>query len=1145
MKKNTCLLILLLSFSGTLLGQETQEVKVPDFNSQIAPLLTKYCVACHNADDAEGGLNLESFQAMMKGGKGGAVLLPGRAELSRLVRVIEGKASPKMPPEGNEAPTENELQLLGDWINAGARGPDGMAVEPTLVTPKIELLGKARDPINAVAVSPNGRLLAVAQYGRVEIKNVEDGQRVSLLEGLTGVVNGVAFSDDGSLLIAGAGETGLAGEVVLYQTDDWSILQKVKGHRDSVYAVKVSPDNNVLASVGYDKRLILWNAKDGKIRHSIAGHNGAVYDLAFHPSGKMVATASADRTVKLWDVQLGTRLDTLKQSQQELYCVAIAPDGRTLAAAGVDNRIRTWQLSADFTEGTNPLLTSVYAHELAIVDISYSKDGARLLSAGEDNLVKLWDARLMANIAAFSSQADWVSSLAAIGNRGFVAGRLDGRLDIYETGSDQAGSVFDKQMLVDYMPEIRYPNVTPRDQIPAIKEIEPNNLVSEAQIVDLPVKFQGVLYSPTAANQTVTIEDDLFGFRSNKGEQWIFEVNAARNKSLLDSKIEILDAKGQPVPRVLLRAIRDSRIEFRSVSSAARGFRFANYEETSLDEYLYVNGEVLKHFRQRRGPDSDSLFYPETGARHGYFDTTPRSHPLGQVAYVVKPYPVGTALPDNGLPAFTVNYENDDASSRKLGDDSSLHFAAPADGTYFLRLSDVRDHHGESFHYEVIARRPEPSFGVSLAGANPTINRAGGKAFTITANRLDGFNGPITLEITNMPAGFTVTTPLTIQAGHLQARGVVHAHANAVMPEGNMWGQIQATAMVAGQELVMTGGMLGELKLSAPSKVVAHMTPVTKEERPSTEFWDRGQREFSPLTPKDWLTDGATVLKVQEDKSLLAEGPNPENETYTVKYDLPQGMLHALRLDVLGDSSLPAGAPGRNPENGNFVINEIEFYLVDPANPADKRRLEFSGAFADFTQDGFKPEWLVDGKEETAWAISEKGEGDVYKVPRNGDDGSHFAELELSAPMDVASPRFLLAVIKQSRNIKQHNLGRFRLSISHLELRRPPIEVPLVAEIDIIPGEETQVRLSVERRGFNGRIAFEVFNLPHGVIVNDIGLNGVLVVEGQTERTIFLAAEDWVPTQSRLFYAQANVEGNQCTLPMRLNVIRPHEDTKK
>ena len=103
----------------------------------------------------------------------------------------------------------------------------------------------------------------------------------------------------------------------------------------------------------------------------------------------------------------------------------------------------------------------------------------------------------------------------------------------------------------------------------------------------------------------------------------------------------------------------------------------------------------------------------------------------------------------------------------------------------------------------------------------------------------------------------------------------------------------------------------------------------------------------------------------------------------------------------------------------------------------------------------------------------------------------------------------------------------------------------MVAEIDIVPGQETQVRLSVQRRGFDGRIAFEVFNLPHGVIVNDIGLNGVLIVEGQTERNVFLAAEDWIPLQSRLFYAQANVEGNQCTLPMRLNVVRPPANVEK
>ena len=66
-----------------------------------------------------------------------------------------------------------------------------------------------------------------------------------------------------------------------------------------------------------------------------------------------------------------------------------------------------------------------------------------------------------------------------------------------------------------------------------------------------------------------------------------------------------------------------------------------------------------------------------------------------------------------------------------------------------------------------------------------------------------------------------------------------------------------------------------------------------------------------------------------------------------------------------------------------------------------------------------------------------------------------------------------------------------------------------------------------QRNGFDDRIAFDVANLPHGVIVDDIGLSGVLIPEKQTERTIFLRAEPWVPEQTRPFFATAQVEGNQ------------------
>jgi hypothetical protein len=128
-----------------------------------------------------------------------------------------------------------------------------------------------------------------------------------------------------------------------------------------------------------------------------------------------------------------------------------------------------------------------------------------------------------------------------------------------------------------------------------------------------------------------------------------------------------------------------------------------------------------------------------------------------------------------------------------------------------------------------------------------------------------------------------------------------------------------------------------------------------------------------------------------------------------------------------------------------------------------------------------------------------------------------------------------------------NNLGAIKLVdkpkvIVHLELLEAPAQTPdenqfpATPEITIAPGGTAKCRLRVERNGFNDRIAFGVDNLPHGVIVDDIGLSGVLIPEGETERTVFLRAEPWVPEQSRLFHATAQVEGNQTSLPMRLVV---------
>ena len=68
--------------------------------------------------------------------------------------------------------------------------------------------------------------------------------------------------------------------------------------------------------------------------------------------------------------------------------------------------------------------------------------------------------------------------------------------------------------------------------------------------------------------------------------------------------------------------------------------------------------------------------------------------------------------------------------------------------------------------------------------------------------------------------------------------------------------------------------------------------------------------------------------------------------------------------------------------------------------------------------------------------------------------------------------------------------------------------------------------VKIERRnGFKGRVPLDVKGLPHGVRVLDIGLNGILVNENETMRTVVLYAEPWVPAQDHPFVVLARREG--------------------
>ncbi len=57
--------------------------------------------------------------------------------------------------------------------------------------------------------------------------------------------------------------------------------------------------------------------------------------------------------------------------------------------------------------------------------------------------------------------------------------------------------------------------------------------------------------------------------------------------------------------------------------------------------------------------------------------------------------------------------------------------------------------------------------------------------------------------------------------------------------------------------------------------------------------------------------------------------------------------------------------------------------------------------------------------------------------------------------------------------------------------------------------------LEIERHGYQGELRFEVEDLPHGVIVDNIGLNGIMVRAGENRRQVFLTAAKWVRPSRR------------------------------
>jgi hypothetical protein len=424
------------------------------------------------------------------------------------------------------------------------------------------------------------------------------------------------------------------------------------------------------------------------------------------------------------------------------------------------------------------------------------------------------------------------------------------------------------------------------------------------------VEITGVISKPG--------QSDRFQWQAGAGEVWAIDADSVGD-SPIDPIVSILDAEDRPVIRARLQAIRDSYFTFRGKDSKqVSDFRLFNWREMHLNDYLYAAGEVTRLFLYPRGPDSGYNVYPNEGNRWTYFGTSHVTHALGEPAYIVRPLEADEVATANGLPVFDIFYENDDDPSRVAGKNSRLLFTAPSDGLFTVRMTDTRGDGGDGFDYRLTIRAAAPGFKPSVGRANGTIRRGAGREFIVRVDRMDGFDGPVTFDIPNLPPDVIANLPLTIETGQRYAVGTLWVSETAKGWEGKASPELVARADVAGRMVERRVGIVGELTLAERPSAIPSIQP----------------NDHTVAENEDWtltIRRGETVSA----RVVVRRNDGFHKEISFGKENSGRNTAHGVYVDNIGLNGLLV----REGEN------EREFFLTaDPIAKPGKRSFFLTGA---------------------------------------------------------------------------------------------------------------------------------------------------------------------------------------------------------
>jgi WD40 repeat protein len=227
--------------------------------------------------------------------------------------------------------------------------------------------------VNAIAISPNGELIASGSHGKIRVWNVKTGElKQEILSAHQDKVTSLAISPNGEILVSGSADNTMR----LWQLEKGIRMLTIPAHQKGINAVAISPDNQIIASAAEDGLIRLWNPNTGIRMLTLQGHTLAVNSLVFAKNNRILVSASDDGRIIVWNIDKGNQTRIFEGHKAAVKAVAISPDNLTVASGDRDGNIRVLNLETGAEKNTFKVNLG------SIESLIFSRDGQTLISGG-------------------------------------------------------------------------------------------------------------------------------------------------------------------------------------------------------------------------------------------------------------------------------------------------------------------------------------------------------------------------------------------------------------------------------------------------------------------------------------------------------------------------------------------------------------------------------------------------------------------------------------------------------------------------------------------------------------------------------------------------------------------------------------------